>query len=605
MYETEANHRVESIQQIPSEVQRQFCELGRTILARTTLPWGEHCTECVWPTCYTTCDLYSPREDKRCRRFVDGMVRIDCPDSPNNYLLKISFKRWGKLWSPGNVRLYTPDEAQKRERQDHVIGATLHRLPLPAVAKRVATGLRYNSKKRVARDSRPSDQAPTSFVVECYNPGNRSVPLSLTLRATNEPLAIPFQKLLDAQPGFARFRVAVDEMPAALLRAPFDVELIPNDIADGTTLCFGLIDFVREASTPPNRPDKVKTVKCVVWDLDHTMWDGILVEDGPSGLTLKPGIVEVIQELDRRGILNSIASKNNLQEAWPVLENFGIASYFLVPQISWSPKSQALEAIAADLNIDIDTLLFIDDSPFELEQVKTTCPDVRVVVAPAYLSLLDRPDCQVTITAEASSRRKMYQDDSARRDVAQQFEGDYLRFLKQCGLELTIRSLADENIERVHELTQRTNQMNFSGTRYSRSVLEGILGDPDIDTYVLSCRDRFGSYGVVGFSVVDRREPRMTDLMFSCRIQSKRVEHAFLAHLLRRYIDECGGDVWANYRKTPRNEPSGRVFSDIGMEEVSVNDGVTSLVFRKERPILDDGIVTITNECTSDEPSRT
>src|SRR5712692_4173004 len=98
MYETEINHLVESSSQIPNEVLRSFGSLSGRIAMRSVLPWSEHCTECVWPTCYTTCDLYSPRQDGRCRRFVDGMVRINCPRAINSYLLKIRFKRWGKLW---------------------------------------------------------------------------------------------------------------------------------------------------------------------------------------------------------------------------------------------------------------------------------------------------------------------------------------------------------------------------------------------------------------------------------------------------------------------------------------------------------------------------
>src|SRR6202035_3732967 len=103
--------------------------LRDSILERTVLPWSEHCTECVWPTCYSTCDLYSPREDGRCRRFVDGMVRIECPTAINQYLLKIRFKRWGKLWTPGNLRLQTGQKAAKIEKRDYRIGTTLYQLP--------------------------------------------------------------------------------------------------------------------------------------------------------------------------------------------------------------------------------------------------------------------------------------------------------------------------------------------------------------------------------------------------------------------------------------------------------------------------------------------
>jgi predicted enzyme involved in methoxymalonyl-ACP biosynthesis len=135
--------------------------------------------------------------------------------------------------------------------------------------------------------------------------------------------------------------------------------------------------------------------------------------------------------------------------------------------------------------------------------------------------------------------------------------------------------------------------MNFSGNRYDRGLLRQLLSSPHHDTYVLSCEDRFGSYGVVGFAVVDRREPRLTDLMFSCRIQSKRVEHAFLASLIRQYLGESGKDFFANYRKTPRNAPSGKVFEDLAMEEVETRDGVSSLRFRKDRELPDDGVIDV------------
>jgi FkbH-like protein len=148
----------------------------------------------------------------------------------------------------------------------------------------------------------------------------------------------------------------------------------------------------------------------------------------------------------------------------------------------------------------------------------------------------------------------------------------------------------------VYELAQRTNQMNFSGNRYSVNDLMQIAGNDELDTYILRCVDRFGTYGIVGFAVVDRDEPRLLDLMFSCRIQSKRVEHGFLAWLLKNYLEGQDRDFLANYRKTPKNEPSGAVFRELGFEEVSIEDGVTSLLYRRDRGIPDDGIIEIAEE---------
>jgi FkbH-like protein len=594
MYESEANFAIESPDQIPQEVIRSFEHLRGRILSRTVLPWSEHCTECVWPTCYTTCDLYSPRPDGRCRRFAAGMVRIESPSAVNSYLLKIRFKRWGKLWTPGNARLRSAVQAQRIEQRDYRIGTVLHQIALPSGIKKKAAGKRYSFKKRMARRRSGSSELPESFLLECYNPEPRTVQLSLTMRREDEHSRMPFQKLIELTPGFHRIRIPMDEISVLLdVQAPFGIELTPNDDENETTLFFGLMEFVKEVAQPA---EKTKKIKCVIWDLDNTLWDGVLVENGQEHLQLKPGITEIIQALDNRGILNSIASKNNPEDAMQVLKKFQLDTYFLCPQISWQPKSEAINAIARQLNIGTNTLLFVDDSEFELEQVKASCLNVRVLDAKHYQTILEMKDCQVPVTAESKDRRKLYQVESDRQQIAQSFGQDYMAFLQHCQIELSIQPLTEENLERVHELTQRTNQMNFSGNRYDREVLRKILSTSHLETFVLGCKDRFGSYGVVGFSIVDNREPRMTDLMFSCRIQSKRIEHAFLAYLIPKYLAESGRDFWANYRKTPGNAPSGKVFADLGLEEIETEDGVSSLVFRKDRVVPNDGVIRVNSQ---------
>ena len=105
MYKAEVDSSIESIDSLPPDVRRRVAEFRDQLVVRTTLPCGEHCTECVWPTCYTTCELYSPRTDGACRQFVDGMVRIDHKEGLSPYLLKLRFKGWAKLWTVGNLHL--------------------------------------------------------------------------------------------------------------------------------------------------------------------------------------------------------------------------------------------------------------------------------------------------------------------------------------------------------------------------------------------------------------------------------------------------------------------------------------------------------------------
>ena len=601
MYETEANHKVESGSCIPADVTAAFAGSRSGVLARTVLPWSEHCTECVWPTCYSTCDLYSPREDGRCRRFADGMVRVDCPEALNSYLLKVKFKRWGKLWTPGNIRLRSTEDALKFEERDYWIGSTLYQLPMPVSLKRLVTQKRYSFKKRITYHGSVGINLPTSFLLECYNPSPKLVRLSLTMRSIDDRVKIPFQRLIELDAGFHRNRIGYEEISDSLdLRSPFNIDLVPNEDQTETTLYFGMMDFVREApssetmTTKEQGSGRTGTVKCLVWDLDNTLWDGVLVEDGPAKLGLKPNIVKVLKALDERGILHSIASKNNRDEALSVLKNFGIEEYFLHPQISWQPKSEGIEAIARQLNIGLDTLLFVDDSEFELQEVKAIHPDVHILSADRYLEIADMEMCQVAVSTESRERRKMYQVESQRQNVAGNFGDDYMAFLRHCNIRLNISPMTEENLIRVHELTQRTNQMNFSGNRYERNILERILSNPYLDTYVLEVEDRFGTYGVVGFCIVDNRVPLMTDLMFSCRVQSKRVEHAFLSFVIRKYIAMTGRDFYANYRKTPRNAPSGKVFADLMLQETGVDDGgVLRLMFPNNREVPDDGIIDV------------
>jgi FkbH-like protein len=596
MYETEANRIVESAGQLPPEAIRAFASLGGRILSRTILPWSEHCTECVWPSCYTTCDLYSPRKDGRCRRFADGMVRVESPSAANSYLLKIRFKRWGKLETPGNVHLHPAKKAQRLERRDYRIGSVLQRLPLPSFVQITATTKRYSFKKRMASTAPSKPEMPACFLLECYNPESHDVRLTLTMRVADGNSRMPFQKLIPLPPGFHRIRVPLQEITALIdVQRPFVIDLTPNDEEHETTLYFGLMEFVTEQTEARHAGSDgpAKKIKCVVWDLDNTLWDGVLVEDGAERLRLKPGVADVIRALDQRGILHSIASKNNPEDALQVLRKLQLDEYFLCPQISWQPKSKGIQSIGQQLNIGMDTILLVDDSEFELQEVNGVCPEVRVLNSEHYRTLPERDECQVPITTESQERRRLYQVEANRQNVAQSFSHDYMAFLRHCEIQLTVRPMSEENLERVHELTQRTNQMNFSGSRYDREVLRNLLSSPHLDTFVLSCEDRFGSYGVIGFSIVDRREPRMTDLMFSCRVQSKRVEHAFLGWLIGRYIEETGRDFYANYRKTPLNAMSGQVFADLGMEEIETREGILSLRFPREKEIPNDGVIEV------------
>jgi FkbH-like protein len=369
------------------------------------------------------------------------------------------------------------------------------------------------------------------------------------------------------------------------------IHLTPNILEpeqEGRALYFGTLGFVsdarwRSARTAARRP--APHVKVVAWDLDGTLWDGILLEDGPGGVKLRAEVAEVIRGLDRRGIVSTAVSKNEPEDALAQLARFGLADYFVFPQIGWRPKSEALAAVARDFNVGVDTLAFVDDSPFEREQVRSSLPSVRVYDAAEAAELPRHPAFDVPTTDEASQRRAFYRGQQARSEAMQGFSGEYLDFLRSCEIHLTVHTRPQGRIDRLHELVQRTNQLNFSGNRYTRVDLEALLRDPSYEAYALACEDRFGAYGIIGFALVERRTPRLVDLALSCRVQAKHVEHAFLAFLLARHRARGDAALEALYRRSERNRAAGAVFEDLGFEALE-GDGET----RRYRMILGDAL---------------
>jgi FkbH-like protein len=160
-------------------------------------------------------------------------------------------------------------------------------------------------------------------------------------------------------------------------------------------------------------------------------------------------------------------------------------------------------------------------------------------------------------------------------------------------MRLTIRPVSELNINRAHELIQRTNRLNFSGNRYTREQVASIVKDRRYDHYAIECVDRFGEYGMVGFGVVEKAVPRLVDLMFSCRVQAKRVEHAFLSFLMQRYRELGFSTFEAIYHRTERNQQAGKVFSDLGFSELRSDAAETLFSFDLRAGIPSDGIMRI------------
>lgn len=265
-------------------------------------------------------------------------------------------------------------------------------------------------------------------------------------------------------------------------------------------------------------------IKCVVWDLDDTLWDGVLAET--DNVVLKNNIIDIIKELDRRGILQSISSKNEYDNVMKKLDEFGIKEYFLYPQVNWGPKSESIRTIQKAFNFGMDTFAFVDDQAFEREEVAYSIPEVLCIDASDINKLLDMEQMQPRfVTEDSKNRRKLYINDIERNKAEEKYEGAQEEFLATLGIKFTISRAKEEDLKRVEELTVRTHQLNSTGTVYSYEELLQLIHSDKYEVIVAQLDDKYGEYGKIGISVVEKEgsDWEIKLLLMSCRVMSKGV----------------------------------------------------------------------------------
>ncbi len=291
----------------------------------------------------------------------------------------------------------------------------------------------------------------------------------------------------------------------------------------------------RETREPARSQRPARTVKCLVWDLDNTLWDGVLLED--EQVSLREGVVGVVRTLDDRGILQSIASRCDHAAAMAKLGEFGLAEYFLYPQINWGSKVPSIKVIAQSLNIGLDSIALVDDQAFERDEVRFSLPQVLCFDPGDIDELLDLPEMTPRfITADSRLRRTMYQSDMVRREAEQNFSGHAETFLASLGMVLTIFQAGEADLQRAEELTTRTNQLNSTGYTYSYQELSRFTQSDRHRLLMSRLEDTYGTYGHIGLALIECR----TDvwviklLLTSCRVMSRGVGAILLSHVMQQ-----------------------------------------------------------------------
>ncbi|MCX5123637.1 HAD family hydrolase [Streptomyces sp. NBC_00347] len=305
-------------------------------------------------------------------------------------------------------------------------------------------------------------------------------------------------------------------------------------------------------------------VKCLIWDLDNTLWQGTIAEQ--DKVVLSDAVRKVIVGLDERGILQSVCSRNDFDHAWSRLEELGVAEYFVVPRIGWTPKSGMVKEIAEELSFALAAIAFIDDMPAERADVSYHHPEVRCYEAERAAELLELPEFTPTVmTVDGRRRRQMYQAAARRETARSEFAGPDEDFLRTLGIVLRIVRATDEDIIRVEELTLRTSQMNATGVHYSDETLRSLLADESHEVLVVTLDDKFGGYGAVGLLLIEKFEHawNIKLLATSCRV----VFSGAGTILLRWLADaaaKAGVHLVADFRKTDRNRMAEVAYSFAG-----------------------------------------
>ena len=317
-----------------------------------------------------------------------------------------------------------------------------------------------------------------------------------------------------------------------------------------------------------------KSKKALILDCDNTLWNGIIGEDGLTGIefsgSTKKGIFfkevqTLAKSLLKRGIVLGICSKNNEKDVQEVFEgkNERVLEYsdFVVKKINWENKYVNVALISKELNIGLDSLVFLDDSSFEIELMKNELSEVFAIQVPKDLSSYPLKMLELTNvffslskSSEDMRRSKMYLEDSVRKGASNDFENieDYLASLN---IQVEFANKDSKFVERIAQLTCKTNQFNLTTKRYSMSDISKFFSSSNHDVITIEVSDKFGSSGLTGVSIIEYFEEYalIDTFLMSCRILGRNIEKLFIYEVLAHIVRKGKAYVLANYSQSPKN----------------------------------------------------
>ncbi len=317
------------------------------------------------------------------------------------------------------------------------------------------------------------------------------------------------------------------------------------------------------------------TKKCIVLDLDNTLWGGIVGEDGFNGIKLGPEppgnafmeFQRVLLSLHQRGIILAINSKNNFEDAIKVIKEHPYMvlkeEHFASMRINWKDKVSNMKELIQEINIGSDSLIFIDDDPVNRGFVKSIFPEILVVDISndpsTYAATIENMiDFSVLkITQEDRNRGKMY---FKQKMVSKLEEStpDLQTFLSQLNLKIIIKEVDEFTLPRVSQLILKTNQFNLTTKRYRETDIEKMIQDPNFIVGCAQVEDKFGDNGITGVFIIKKeneKEWRIDTFLMSCRIMGRDIEKGIMTYIVNTANEHKIEKIKADFLPTQKNKP--------------------------------------------------
>jgi len=319
---------------------------------------------------------------------------------------------------------------------------------------------------------------------------------------------------------------------------------------------------------------KGKRKKCLVLDLDNTLWGGVIGEDGLQGIelsTTKEGsrfrdFQKRIKDLKDQGVILTIVSKNNEEDALEAIREHPDMVLreddFVVIKANWEPKAVNIQNIAEELNIGLDSLVFIDDNPIERESVKRAFPEMNVPDFPKDTSMLESFAIEISkryfpvlkLTDEDLNKTNQYKVEQKRNEIKQK-SISIEEYLESLEMKKTFRQIDETGVTRAAQLTQKTNQFNLTTRRYTEGDIWSMMKSENYQVWIGELEDKFGSYGKVVLAIIklEGKTAIIDTFLMSCRVMGRNIENNFLSEIEKEMISKGKSKIIAEYIPTPKN----------------------------------------------------